>query len=124
MIKILIIDDEEIIRISCERALQVSGFATGVAAGGREGIEMLEKEKYDVVLLDLKMPDIDGMEVLHRIKTSWPDVKVIMISGYSTVDTAVNALRQGAVNFIQKPFSPDTIISAINEVTGDSNGPG
>jgi len=117
MKNILIIDDEEIIRMSCERALQVSGFETGVAANGREGLEMLEKGKYDVVLLDLKMPDMDGMEVLDKIKSSWPDINVIMISGYSTVDTAVKALRRGAVNFIQKPFSPDTIISAINEVT-------
>jgi len=113
---ILIIDDEEIIRMSCERALQASGFSTASAPGGTEGLAMLEKGKYDVVLLDLKMPDMDGMEVLNKIKSSWADVHVIMISGYSTVDTAVQALRRGAVNFIQKPFSPDTIISAINEV--------
>ena len=117
MKNILIIDDEEIIRMSCERALQAAGFSTGVASGGREGLDMLEKDKYDVVLLDLKMPDMDGMEVLNNIKSAWPDINVIMISGYSTVDTAVQALRCGAVNFIQKPFSPDTIISAINEVT-------
>ena len=116
MKKILIIDDEEIIRMSCERALQVEGYKTGIASGGREGLEILEKEPYDVVLLDLKMPDMDGMEVLGKIKSSWPDINVIMISGYSTVDTAVKALRSGAVNFIQKPFSPDTIISAVNEV--------
>ena len=59
---------------------------------------------------------MDGMELLNKIKLSWPDINVIMISGYSTVDTAVQALRSGAVNFIQKPFSPDTIIFAINEV--------
>ena len=117
MKKILIIDDEAIIRMSCERSLQAEGFSTGVASGGREGLEMIEKEKYDVVLLDLKMPDMDGMEVLSNIKSSWPDIHVIMISGYSTVDTAVQALRCGAVNFIQKPFSPDTIISAINDIT-------
>lgn len=116
MKKILIIDDEAIIRVSCERALQAEGFSTGVASGGREGLEILGKDKYDVVLLDLKMPDMDGMEVLNNIKSSWPDIHVIMISGYSTVDTAVQALRRGAVNFIQKPFSPDTLISAINDI--------
>ncbi len=117
MKKILIIDDEEIIRMSCERALQASGFATEAATGGREGLEMLGKDKYDIVLLDLKMPDMDGIEVLSKVTSSWPNINVIMMSGYSTVDTAVQALRCGAVNFIQKPFSPDTIISAINEVT-------
>jgi DNA-binding NtrC family response regulator len=116
MKNILIIDDEEIVRMSCERALQVEGFHTGVASGGREGLDMLKKEPYDLVLLDLKMPDMDGMEVLGKIRSSWPDIKVIMISGYSTVDTAVKALRSGAVNFIQKPFAPDTLFSAINEV--------
>jgi DNA-binding NtrC family response regulator len=116
MKKILIIDDEEIVRMSCERALQVEGFQTAVASSGSEGLEILEKEPYDLVLLDLKMPDMDGMEVLGRIKSSWPDIYVIMISGYSTVDTAVQALRSGAVNFIQKPFDPNTLFSAIKEV--------
>ena len=116
MKNILIIDDEEIVRMSCERALQASGFAYGVATGGREGLAMLEKEKYDIVLLDVKMPDMDGVEVLSKIASSWPDINVIMISVYSTVDTSVQALRCGAVNFIQKPFSPDKLISAINEV--------
>ena len=116
MKKILIIDDEEIVRMSCERALQVEGFQTGVASSGREGLEILEKEPYDLVLLDLKMPDMDGMEVLGKIRSSWPHINVIMISGYSTVDTAVQALRSGAVNFIQKPFAPESLFSAIKEV--------
>ena len=116
MKKILIIDDEEIVRMSCERALQVEGFQTGVAPSGREGLGLLEKEPYDLVLLDLKMPDMDGMEVLGKIRSSWPHIKVIMISGYSTVDTAVQALRSGAVNFIQKPFAPESLFSAIKEV--------
>ena len=116
MKKILIIDDEEIVRMSCERALQIENFQTAVASSGMEGLEILEKEPFDLVLLDLKMPDMDGMEVLAKIKSSWPDINVIMISGYSTVDTAVQALRSGAVNFIQKPFAPDTLFSAIQEV--------
>ncbi len=116
MKKILVIDDEEIVRMSCERALQVEGFQTGVASSGSEGLEMLEKDPYDLVLLDVKMPDMDGIEVLGKIKSSWPHIKVIMISGYSTVDTAVEALRSGAVNFIQKPFDPDTLFSAIKDV--------
>ncbi len=116
MKNILIIDDEEIIRMSCERALQLEGFQTSVASGGMEGLKIIKKGPCDLVLLDLKMPDMDGIEVLNKIKSSWPDINVIMISGYSTVDTAVQALRCGADNFIPKPFSPDTIISAINEV--------
>lgn len=116
MKKILVIDDEDIVRKSCERTLEPEGYIVRVASGGKEGIDFLEKESFNLVLLDLKMPDIDGIEVLNKIKVTWPDTKVVMITGYSTVDTAVQALRLGAFNFIEKPFTPDTLISAVKEV--------
>jgi DNA-binding NtrC family response regulator len=122
MKKVLVIDDEEIVRLSCERTLRPAGYDVSVAAGGREGVELLEKESYALVLLDLKMPDMDGIEVLNRIQESWPDTKVVMITGYSTVDTAVQALRLGAVNFIEKPFTPDTLLKAVEEVFSSDSG--
>jgi DNA-binding NtrC family response regulator len=122
MNKILVVDDEEIVRMSCERTLSPAGYEVSVAAGGREGIELLEKNTYGLVLLDLKMPDMDGIEVLNRIQKSWPATKVVMITGYSTVDTAVQALRLGAVNFIEKPFTPDTLLKAVDEVLGRGSG--
>jgi DNA-binding NtrC family response regulator len=64
------------------------------------------------------MPDMDGIEVLDNIKNKWPDTKVVMVTGYSTVDTAVQALRFGAFNFIEKPFTPDTLLNAVKEVFG------
>jgi DNA-binding NtrC family response regulator len=115
MKKILVIDDEPIIRISCERTLAPEGYEVRTASGGREGLTFLEQENFGLVILDLKMPDIDGIEVLNAIREKWPETKVIMISGYSTVDTAVQALRLGAFNFIEKPFTPDTLISAVKE---------
>ncbi len=118
MNKILVIDDEPIVRISCERTLAPEGYNVTVAASGKEGLEMLEKETFGLVLLDLKMPDMDGIEVLDNIKKKWPDTKVVMVTGYSTVDTAVQALRFGAFNFIEKPFTPDTLIKAVKEVFG------
>ena len=116
MEKILVIDDEAIVRISCERTLAPEGYQVSVASGGREGLMFLEKEPFSLVLLDLKMPDIDGIEVLNIMKEKWPDTKVVIITGYSTVDTAVQALRLGAFNFIEKPFTPDTLISAVKEI--------
>jgi DNA-binding NtrC family response regulator len=116
MKKILVIDDEAIIRTSCERTLAPEGFDVRTATGGRDGLDCLEKEPFNLVLLDLKMPDIDGIEVLNKINQNWPDTKVVMITGYSTVDTAVQALRLGAFNFIEKPFTPDTLISAVREI--------
>lgn len=116
MNKILVIDDESIVRTSCDRTLVPAGFEVKLAASGKEGIGFLERESFGLVLLDLKMPDMDGIEVLDKIKNSWPDTKVIMITGYSTVDTAVQALRFGAYNFIEKPFTPDTLLNAVKEV--------
>ncbi|RJQ52920.1 MAG: sigma-54-dependent Fis family transcriptional regulator [Nitrospiraceae bacterium] len=123
MKKILVIDDEAIVRTSCERALGLEGYQVKLAASGREGIEFLENETFGIVLLDLKMPDMDGIEVLNRINEKWPATKVIMITGYSTVETAVQALRLGAYNFIEKPFTPDTLLAAVREVTENSGGP-
>lgn len=118
MKKILIIDDELIVRKSCEKTLIPHGYEVLSAASGHEGVEYLQKESFHLVLLDLKMPDMDGIEVLKKIKSSWPETVVIMITGYSTVDTAVQALRLGAYNHIEKPFSPDTLIAAVQEVLG------
>jgi DNA-binding NtrC family response regulator len=122
MKKILVIDDEAIVRISCERALGQEGYEVISAASGREGIDLLEKDTFGLVLLDLKMPDIDGVEVLNTINRKWPDTRVIMITGYSTVEIAVQALRLGAYNFIEKPFTPDTLLTAVREAFNNSGG--
>jgi DNA-binding NtrC family response regulator len=124
MKKILVIDDEAIVRISCERTLLPEGYDVRLATNGRDGIALMEKEKFSLVLLDLKMPDMDGIEVLNKINTTWPDTKVVMVTGYSTVDTAVQALRLGAYNFIEKPFTPDTLLGAVKEVFEKSEGTG
>jgi DNA-binding NtrC family response regulator len=115
MKKILVIDDEPIVRISCKRSLSNEGYEVKLAAGGREGIELLEKEPFDLVLLDLKMPDMDGIEVLQKIKDTWPQTKVIIITGYSTVETAVKTLRLGALNYLEKPFTPDILLKTVEE---------
>lgn len=116
MKKILVIDDEAIVRTSCERTLVPEGYDVRVASSGQEGLDFMGKETFSLVLLDLKMPDMDGIEVLDKIKTNWPDTKVVMVTGYSTVETAVQALRFGAYNFIEKPFTPDTLLTAVQEV--------
>lgn len=116
MKKVLVIDDEPIIRTSCKRTLAPEGYDVTLAESGRAGIEILERKTFDVILLDLKMPDMDGIDVLKVIMERWPGIKVIIITGYSTVDTAVEALRLGAFNHIEKPFTPDTILAAVQEV--------
>ncbi len=115
MKKILVIDDEDIVRVSCERTLTPEGYEVRLASSGKEGIELLEKEFFGLILLDLKMPDMDGIEVLKKIKARWHETKVVMITGYSTVETAVQALRLGAFNHIEKPFTPEALLTAVKE---------
>ena len=115
MKKILVIDDESIIRISCQRSLSNEGYEVKLASSGKEGIELLEKGEFNLVLLDIKMPDMDGIEVLKKITSTWPETKVIMITGYSTDEAAVKTLRLGALNYLEKPFTPDSLIETIKE---------
>ncbi len=112
--KILIIDDEDIVRVGCQRTLEPDGYIVRTASNGIDGLKLLENEAFDLVLTDLKMPDMDGVEVLRRIKEGWHDTEVIMITGYGTVDTAVNAMKLGAFDYIEKPFSPDNLILIVS----------
>jgi len=113
--KVLIIDDENIVRVSCERTLSPEGYEVRLAQNGLDGLKMLEQEGFDIVLTDLKMPDMDGIEILRKVKEGWPSTEVIIITGYQTVDTAVKAIKFGAYNYIEKPFTPDTLLSAVDE---------
>lgn len=113
--KILVIDDEEIVRISCNRLLGPEGYEVALAKSAIEGFEKLRQEPFDIVLTDLKMPDIDGIEVLRRVKEEWPEVEVIMVTGYQTITSAVQAIKLGAFDYIEKPFTPDGLLTTIEK---------
>ncbi len=113
--RVLVIDDEAIVRVSCERVLKPEGYDVVVTSRGDEAIELLEKENFDIVLTDLKMPDMDGLEVLKTIKQKWPDIQVIIITGYGTISTAVQAIKLGAYEYIEKPFTPEDILKVVRE---------
>lgn len=116
--KVLVIDDEDIVRTSCSRALTPEGYEVKMARNGFDGLKMIEEEEFDLVLTDLKMPDMDGIEVLGKIKEEWPGIEVIIITGYQTVDTAVKAIKLGAFDYIEKPFTPDALVSAVRNAFG------
>lgn len=106
---ILIIDDEETMRDSCRQTLSRDGNRIEVAESGSKGLSLLEAESFDLVILDLKMPGLSGMEVLKKIKQNDPETMVVVITGYATVESAVEAMRSGAYDFIPKPFTPDSL---------------
>ncbi|MDA8170030.1 MAG: response regulator [Nitrospiraceae bacterium] len=113
---ILVIDDEEIVRISCMRILGPAGYDIETASDGTSALSMLGGDKkYDLVLTDLKMPNMDGLEVMAEIKKRLPGAKVIIVTGYSTLETAVKAIKMGAFNYIEKPFTPESLLTAIKE---------
>src|SRR5471030_1785271 len=93
---VLVIDDEESIRNSLRGVLTDEGFESAMASSGAQGIESLRAHHADVILLDIWMPDMDGLETLKQIKAEWPDQTVIMMSGHGTIETAVRATKMGA----------------------------
>ena len=111
--KILVIDDETSIRESLTGILSDEGFDSVCAESGEQGLALLDEEQVDLVLLDIWMPGIDGMETLKRIKETHPHLPVIMISGHGNIETAVQATRMGAYDFIEKPPSYDKIVLSI-----------
>ena len=104
---ILVIDDEEVMRDSCKQILSRQGHNVKLAEDGYQGLELLKEKSFDLVILDLKMPGIDGMEVLEKIKESSPETAVVVITGYATVESAVEAMKRGAYDFLPKPFTPE-----------------
>lgn len=110
---ILIVDDEDIVRKSCVRILSPQGYNLDTAKNGSEAVKKLQNESFDLVLADLVMPDITGIDLLKKIKEEWTETEVIIITGYGTVKTAVDALKYGAYDFIEKPFTPEALLNSV-----------
>lgn len=115
MPKILVVDDEKHIRDSCIKLLERKRFDAEGAASGAEALEKISKEVYDLVLLDIRMPGMDGIEVLRRAKEIVPDILVLVLTGHGTMDTANEAIKLGAVGFIRKPISIEDLAESIDE---------
>ena len=104
--RILVIDDEAAIRDSMKMILEYEGYDFAGAASGQDGLTIIEREPPDVVFLDIKMPGMDGLEVLSRVKAINDTLPVVIVSGHATIETAVEATKKGAFDFIEKPLSP------------------
>jgi two-component system, NtrC family, nitrogen regulation response regulator NtrX len=113
MPRILIIDDEKNIRRTLREILEYENFKVDEAADGQEGLNMAQKEKYDVILTDIKMPKMDGIEVLDKLMQQGVDIPIVMISGHGNIETAVEAVKKGAFDFIAKPLDLNRLLVTI-----------
>ena len=113
MSRILLIDDDPGVRDSMERTLRAAGYAVHSAANGDEGFELARRGAYDVILSDIRMPGISGIEILRKLRDSRVDSAFIVMTGFGTIDTAVEAMKLGAVDFVQKPFFRDELLMRV-----------
>ena len=113
--KILIVDDEPIARDNLAHIIKKDGYLAKVAADGQQAIDILKKEEIDLVLTDLCMKGKDGMAVLAETKNLWPATEVVVITGYASVDTAVEAMRKGAYHYIAKPFKINELRAIVEK---------
>ncbi len=113
--RILVVDDEAVVRKSFSRIFAKTDIRVETAPSGHAALEILQQTPFDLVITDLKMPGMNGIEVLRAIKVLQPEVPVILVTGYSTVDTAVEAMKSGALDYVSKPFTPEDITEKVNK---------
>ncbi len=114
--QILVVDDEKNIRLTMAQSLEPLGMPVRTAVNGEEALQVLGEDLFGLVFLDLKLPGMDGLDVLRRIKDRWPKIRVVIITAHGTIQSAVDAMKLGAVDFIQKPFSPGEIREIATKV--------
>jgi len=111
--KALVIDDEQIVLDSVSKILTDENYEVDATLFGREGLKQAIEKDYDIVLTDIRMPDIGGMRVLRDVKRAKPSLPVVIITGYASVKSAVQAMKLGAADYIEKPFTPDQLLKAV-----------
>jgi len=119
--KALVIDDEQIVLDSVSKILKDENYEVDVSLSGREGLNQAIQREYDIVLTDIRMPDIGGMRVLRDVKRAKPSLPVVIITGYASVKSAVQAMKLGAADYIEKPFTPDQLLKATERSLEVSN---
>ena len=113
--KILAVDDEEIVLSSFRKILALDGFSIDTVERGKEALGLVQKNDYDFVFADLKMPEMDGIEMTKAIKHLRPDIDVIVITGYASIESAVETMKYGAMDYVQKPFTEDELVDFVNK---------
>lgn len=122
--RILVVDDENIVLESCRRVLEAEGFEVVLVSSAEDALKALEKERFSLVLLDLKMPKRDGQFLIGEIKKMAIHIPIMVMTGYSTLNTIKEVSNMGIEQFIAKPFTPDELVEAIGEAVGATGNQG
>jgi two-component system, NtrC family, nitrogen regulation response regulator NtrX len=117
--RILVVDDEEALRTVLSTELSSEGYEVSTASDGHDAIELVKDNNYDLVLLDIKMPNVDGFEVLKFVKGVKPEIKVIMLTGFADLKNAIESKRLGAEDFVSKPYDLVDLLTTIERVLGE-----
>ncbi len=116
--KLLVVDDEDALRMVLSAELEGEGYDVKSAADGQEAIDKIQAEKFDLVLLDIKMPIVDGFEVLKFVKDNYPSTKVIMLTGFADLKNAIESKKLGAEDFVSKPYDLVDLLTTVERVLG------
>ncbi len=119
---VLVVDDDNHMRIALKESLARAGYSVSIAEDGRAALAQIEKSMFDLVITDVKMPHLTGIDLLKEIKENAPSLPVILITGYGTVQDAVKVIKEGAYDYIQKPFNTDTLYGVVKRALGVNNG--
>lgn len=113
---ILIVDDDKVVLKSCQRILEASGYSIDLSCTAESAIRSIKTKKYDLLLVDVFMPKYNGTYLIAVVKESWPDLPILVMSGYPTAETIRSTEKQGADHFIAKPFTPEELIEAVKKI--------
>ncbi|MCX5685086.1 MAG: response regulator, partial [Planctomycetota bacterium] len=121
--RILVIDDDEAVRRSCQRILTDRGYDVETAASGKDGLARARCGYFDCALVDLKMPDLDGMEIIRATRQDRSNMALLIITGYGHLDSAAEAVRLGVADYLRKPFTPDEVAQAVGRALSTPRDP-
>jgi len=116
--KVLVVDDEPVVTKGCRRILGDAGYEVDTAATGQEGLSRAVAGDFDLVMTDLRLPDLSGMELVRALRAKRPETAIVIITGYGSVSNAVEAIRLGVSDYIEKPFTPEQITEAVGRAVG------
>jgi DNA-binding NtrC family response regulator len=121
-VKILVVDDDPIVLDSCKRVFEAEGLEVCLVSSTGKALEAIKNNVFDIVLIDVKMPEQDGMYLMRAVKRQWPELPIVVMSGYSTPETIAEGLQLGAEEFIAKPFTPDELLKIVRHVLQKGEG--